>query len=719
MTAVDPVTFEVLWHKLAQLAEEMGITYFRTTGSHIVITGTDASSAIMTPDGEAVAVGPYIVTQANVLPLIVRSVIEQCSEDPGINPGDVFICNDPYAGAIHQQDVATVAPIFHDGELIGWVGTSGHQADNGGIEPGGFAVGAKEVHQEGLRIPPVKLTDAGVVREDILRWIDNQVRDPVVVLDVRAQLATLNVGVTRMQALCETYGAPAVLGTMRGILDYSEARFSDRLAGLTDGRWSSVQYIDHDGHEPDIYRISCTVTKRGRRLEIDFTGSSANAAGVINSTYAGLHAGVLSAAYVTLAFDLPWNSGVRRCIDLIAAPGTVNNAAYPAPVTMATISAVIVTIDAVWTCLTELLLQSGIEVEAMANWSGTSLAPTFTGVTRGGEPFSHTEMSHFGGGGGARSYKDGVDTAGIVFNTTPNIPNIESIEQDFPVLYLFRRQLTDSGGPGTHRGGLSGELAIVTHKSTAPMETLFAGTGAYMPNAIGVRGGLPGCAVRALRVHGSDVRARLDARRAVPTRLGDIGGDIEFLDPKHPREEFADADVWYHNWQAGGGYGDPLERDPERVLADVLDLAVSRPTAEHAYGVVIGADDRVDAAATARCRERARRERLGGEPAGGAATGTPRPLGGALGTNDDGEVLCTRCGTVVGSLDERVELHAVRELLLPVDAAGPIRGQDYGDRGFRLRMQVCPGCAVALHADLAYDESRLVAPVSAPAEVIA
>lgn len=733
MSTIDPVTFEVLWHKLMQLAEEMGLAYFRTTASHVVITGTDASSAVMLPDGEAVTVGPYIVTQANVLPLIVRSTIEQCSENPGIGPGDVFLCNDPYSGAIHQPDIASVAPLFWDGELVAWVGTSGHQVDNGGMDPGGFPVGATEVHQEGLRIPPTKIVEAGRARDDLIRWVDNQVRDPLVALDVRAQIATVTVGIQRLRELCERYGVGRLDATMRGILDYSEQRFGEKLSELPDGTWSQTQYIDHDGHAPTVYRVHCELRKRGDRLTADFTGSSENARGIINATYAGLNAAVLSSAYINLAHDLPWNSGVRRKIDIVSSPGTVNNAAYPAPCTMATISATIVTIDAVWLCMAEMLLEGGQELEAMANWSGSSMAPVFTGVTRDGEPFAHTEMSHFGGGGGARTYRDGVDTAGIVFNTTPNIPNIEVNEQDFPVLYLFRRHLVDSGGPGTFRGGQSAELAYVAHKSPAPMESLFAGTGCYMPNAMGLRGGLPGAAVRVMRVAGSDVRARLARGKRLPTTLQDAGGTLEVLEPKHPRTPFGPHDVWYHSWQAGGGYGDPLLRDPQLVARDVREHAVSRVAAEEIYGVLLTADADADAdlPATVTRRERLRRARLGADVdapadaevvpiAGGAPPdGDLRPLGGTIGADRNGTLRCTGCREVLGAWDGGVRLSNARELVGTLDAAGPVRGQDYGDHGFRLRRLCCPACGTLVRSELVYDGRRLAPIVGAPAETIA
>ncbi len=157
---------------------------------------------------------------------------------------------------------------------------------------------------------------------------------------------------------------------------------------------------------------------------------------------------MLSSVYINLCWDLPWNRGVRDCLDIVTQAGTVNNCEYPAPCAMATISAVIVTIDATWRCLSHALLASEkYRDQAMAVWSGTSMAPIFAGTSQHGFPFAATEMSHFGGGGGARTYADGVDTAGIVFNTTPNMPNIEDQEAEYPVLYLFRKHLRDSGGP--------------------------------------------------------------------------------------------------------------------------------------------------------------------------------------------------------------------------------------------------------------------------------
>jgi N-methylhydantoinase B len=336
---------------------------------------------------------------------------------------------------------------------------------------------------------------------------------------------------------------------------------------------------------------------------------------------------------------------------------------------------------------------------------------------RGGEPFTHTEMSHFGGGGGARVYRDGVDSAGIVFNTTPNIPNIETNEQDFPVLYLFRRHLTDSGGPGRFRGGMSGELAYVPHKAGGAMNGLFAGTGAYMPNAMGLAGGLPGAAVRALRVAGSDVEDRLARGEPLPMRLEDAGGSFEVLQPKHPRTELVAGDIWYHSWQAGAGFGDPLERDPAAVHRDVRNLAVSGEVARDVYGVVI-VDGRLEEAATEARRLELRGERIGREPRPTGARRAGRAVGDTLVVQGDGETRCARCDQPLGSQGQVGARAHARVLESSLDPSGPHRGQDYGDLGFRLVRHMCPGCGSQFHAELAYRGERLVDPPDVAARAV-
>jgi N-methylhydantoinase B len=710
-TNVDPVTFEVLNHRLLSITEEMGIQYMRCSGSNVLITGNDAATAIMQPDGALVSVGPYIVTQGNVLPLIVQSTQRLTHPDVGIRDGDIFICNDPYLGAIHHPDFATVAPIFHAGEIVAWIGASGHQLDTGGMDPGGFSIKAVDTHQEGLRMPPVKLVEAGRVREDVLAWILNQVRDPLVGLDVRGQIAALNTGRRRILDLIDTWGMDAIRAVMEGSIAHAREKLSERLQSLPDGEWREVQYIDHDGHNPAIYQIVCTLTKRGGRLTFDFSGTSPNARGLINSTYSGLQAAVLSSVYINLCWDIPWNRGVRDCIDIISKTGSVNDCAYPAPCAMATISAVIVTIDATWRSLSHMLVASERHRDqAMAVWSGTSMAPIFAGTSQHGFPFAATEMSHFGGGGGARTYADGVDTAGIVFNTTPNMPNIEDQEAEYPVLYLFRRHLQDSGGPGRFRGGRSGELAYTMYQAPDNhLEGLFAGTGAEMPNAIGLAGGMPGAAIRVARVVETDITARLAGGQALPTRLDDIAGRREILCCKHVRTPMALGDVWYHSWQAGGGYGDPLTRDAETVGQDLARRVISPSAARAIYGVVFDAGGAVDAAASDTLRAALRKQRLARSASAGGdgewvfdGNGTHRYGDALVADLDGGKILCGHCGHVHGRPGENL-LARFAEFSDPLSSAGAVRGEDY-DRGrFKLRHLCCSACGTLIDVQVALE----------------
>ncbi|MDR7468409.1 MAG: hydantoinase B/oxoprolinase family protein [Armatimonadota bacterium] len=712
-SAVDVVTFEVIAHRLGLIAEEMGIIYMRTSGSHVLVTGNDAATGITLPDGALVIGGPYITTQANVLPLVIEHTRHLCGDRPGIADGDVFICNDPYRGAIHQPDIATVAPVFHRGQLVAWVGASGHQLDTGGMDPGGFSVRVVDVHQEGLRIPPVKLVERGELRDDLFRWICNAVRDPLVGLDIKAQLAALTVGRRRLLETIDTYGAETVAAVMEGMITYAESRLRQRLRELPDAVVREVQYLDHDGHAPNVYQVVCTITKRGDRLLVDFSGTDPAPASLINCTASGLVAGILTAVYVQLAYDLPWNWGIRRCLEITAPEGCIVNARHPRPCSMATISAVIIVIDCVFAALAKLLSCSReYAVEATGLWTGTSMGPVVAGTTQHGFPFATTEMSHFAGGTGARSYADGVDTGGIIFNTTPNISNVEDIEADFPLLYLFRRHLPDSGGPGRWRGGASGELAYVSHEAPYDdLECIMAATGAEQPNAMGLWGGLPGAAVRVARVRGTDIPRRIGTPAPLPAALGECRGTLEFLPPKHPRTPFRHDDVWYHNWQGAGGYGDPVHREPERVAADVRRGLVSRDVAWTVYGVVLDAAGNVDAAGTAARRRAIVAERQhdarqpavhAAGPAAAADGDALHPVGPYLGVDCTRRVYgCRACGQVLGPAHANLyDLLAEREL--PLVAAGPVRGEHY-DRGrFFLRALYCPKCwtQVEVHVQL-------------------
>ena len=720
---IDPVLFEVVWHRLLDITEEMGIKYMRTSGSPILVGAYDASTGITLPDGKLVAMGPYISTQAHVLRLIVDSVIKQRSKNPGINPGDMFICNDPYLGATHQPDVATVAPVHHSGSLRAWVGSSGHWLDIGGSEPGGFNMTATSVFDEGLRLPPTKIVEGHEIREDLVDLIMAQVREPLAELDLRGQLVANEVGRTRLLEVADEVGASVLDDVMRGGIAHVAGRMRSRLRSLPDGVWREVQYLDHDGHQQNVRKIVCTLAKSGDHLSLDFTGSDPQVEGFANTAFGGLRAAVLSGVCIALGYDLTWNDGAAECVEIKAPRRTIVTAEFPTPVSMSTISAIIVTLNLVLVVLSRMLLASPKHHEqAMASWCATSLGVSMVGVNRDGTFTVAPEASHFAAGTGARSYADGVDTGGIIINTTANIPSIEATEDAYPLLYLFRRQLTDSGGAGRFRGGVSGEVAIVPYEAQGSLSTSFAGVGSLTSNAIGVAGGLPGATVRYLRFLDSTQLDR-EAPTGLVGTLDQIGGERTVGPINSSKIEFGPNTVEYHNWQGGGGFGDPLDRDMERVLGDVRGGLVSADEAFKTYGVVLTAGKTVELEreATGECREELRRQRL--ERGVPFIEKHPLSVADSLVTEfsesglereavrywdivavdpGTGTMACLACETKLGpaSADFR---HGCLVEEIPATAIGPVRGEDYVERDtvpVAIRSFYCPGCGRRLEADL-------------------
>ncbi|TAM70683.1 MAG: hypothetical protein EPN48_04810 [Microbacteriaceae bacterium] len=732
---IDPVTFEVIWHRLLDTTEEMGIKYMRTSGSPVLVGAYDASTGICLPDGQLVAMGPYITTQAHVLRLIIESVIKKRKAAPGFRSGDMYICNDPYLGATHQPDVATVAPFFFEDKLSAWVGSSGHWLDIGGSEPGGFNMNATSVFDEGLRLSPTRIVEEGAVREDLVELIMNQIREPLVELDLRGQIVSNQAGEQRLAEIFDDYGSAAVTAVMKEGIDHVERRLRARLLSLPDGVWREVQFLDHDGHKPNLRRIVCTVTKRGDRLTIDYTGTDPQVEGFANSAYGGLRAATLSGVCIMLGYDLTWNDGIARCVDIVAPPRSAVTAEYPTPVSMATISAIIVNLNLVFAALSKMLLSSPKHHdEAMANWCGTSLGVSMLGNNDRGVMTVAPESSHFAAGGGARTYADGVDTGGIIINTTANIPSIEQTEAEYPLLYLFRKQLIDSGGPGKHRGGMSGGVAIAPYGAQSEVYTTFAGVGADTPNAFGLGGGLPGAAVRFIRYTGAGLPGLLERGAGFPETESELPGRQEVTTINRQLSVFETDTIEYHNWQGGGGYGDPIERPAERVAADVLAQAVSVVVARDVYGVTVDEAGNVDLEATAVRRQEIVRARLeSAKPAYDALAKQQEILdqetGGALvasrvGRSSYGDLVdfdfalnearCSRCSWTLGSADADFKYGCLVDID-PVSVAGPSRGQDYGQDAVVLRRFYCPGCARQIESEVAapsgpYASFRLLSP---------
>ena len=721
--SIDPVTFEVIWHRLLDITEEMGIKYMRTSGSQILVGAYDASTGITLPDGQLVTMGPYITTQAHVLRLIIQSVLRMRSRPPGIAEGDMYICNDPYLGATHQPDVVTVAPVHYGGNLHAWVGSSGHWLDIGGPELGGFNMNAKTVFDEGLRMPPTKIVEGGEVREDIVELIMNQLREPLAELDLRGQIVANKAGSDRLCGLFDQFGPVVVEEVMRKGIDDTEDRLRRRLRQLPDGVWREVQLLDHDGHRSNVRKIVCTITKHNDQLRMDFTGSDPQADGFANCAYGGLRAAVLSAVCISLGYDMAWNDGVARCVEIIAPEGTLVTAQYPAPVSLSTISAIILTLNLVVRGLSNMMLASPeLREEAMAGWCGTSLGVSIMGANDRGVVSVCPEASHFAAGCGARTYSDGVDTGGIIINTTANIPSVEATEAEYPILYLFRRQLSDSGGAGKFRGGASAGVALSPYAAAGPLECSFAGVGAEVPNGFGLAGGLPGATARYLRFLSAGTVEELAATGRFPADVAEIPGVRQVAEINKAHSAFPIDSIEYHNWQGGGGYGDPLERDPALVASDVSAGIVTGRMAKELHGVVLQ-DGSIDERSTRQLRQRLKSQRT---QSGARLAWDDDPLWeasmvwlreqDASGTAQYADLVtfdfnadvatCSACNHALASARTDFREGCV-VLETATSEAGAVRGEDYATGVTQLLRFFCPECGRQLAAEVTADGAPL------------
>lgn len=392
MSEIDPITFEVVRGKLAAITDEQALTLKSVSGSPVVTEATDFNNGLYLADGSIATMGRQVLFHTGTMSVVIEHLLERFGgRAGGIEPGDMFIVNDPYRGAVHKPDVSIMAPIFHGGEHIAWAGSCAHQLDVGGMSFGGWAVGATEVQQEAMLLPGLKLAQDGVVRDDLWQMILGMSRLPHVrAPDLKALIAANHVAARRLTELIDRYGAAEIDQIMHSEIALSERRLRERLAGLPDGEFRAADYLEHDGHENRLYEIALTLRKRGDALEFDFTGSSAQAPEFINCTRSGLVGAVMTAMLPILAPDIRWNHGTLAPVRITAPEGTICNATRPAPVSAGTVSAVGVV--------------TNVAVQALARLAacGRSTAAEATAVTEGSIVGAHDG----GPGPGRRTVRD-------------------------------------------------------------------------------------------------------------------------------------------------------------------------------------------------------------------------------------------------------------------------------------------------------------------------
>ena len=574
--AIDPIELEVVTEGLVSIVKEMRQTVFRTAHSPVVTEAQDFSCALFNPAGEMVAQSRDMPGHVIAMPASVAEAMLDFGDT--LQPGDIVVLNDPYRGGSHLNDVTVICPVFIDDRLFVFPCVRMHWADIGGMTPGSISGRATEILQEGVRIPPIKLIERSSENTAAMTLLFSNVRSPVERRgDLDACIAACRKAERRLHEFAARYGVDRISAYLDANLSRTEARLRGRIASLADGTYyyeDSLDLYTDGAYDPVLIR--CALTVEGDELLADFAGSSAQVAAVVNASIAMTRAGVFIVVKSVLDPRGMINGGAFRPIRVEAPEASVVNVAFPAPanahseVRKRVLSAVMGALAQV------------VPDEVTADQCGSTFQNLLGGVeSPTGRPFLYYDYPPGGNGGFAEA--DGPDAMNPVdLGDISTVQPVEVLEATTPVLIESCSYVVDSCGDGKRRGGLgairrtrlmaeSGSYSVQADRSVTPPYGLFLGTAAA-------------CA-----------RTSIERGDAV----------IHFATPgKVAGEPMRAGDVLVMEAAGGGGWGDPLTREPERVAADVAAGLVSLERARSVYGVVFAADDaaRLDPEGTRDCR---------------------------------------------------------------------------------------------------------------------
>ena len=585
--ACDPVRLELVKNGIGSVVDEMVLTVVRIAYSSIMKDTMDMSSAFCDRHGRMIAQGLSLPLHLGSIPDAMDAVRAEFGD--GLAPGDVVILNDPYQGGMHLPDIFMFKPVFVDTHLLGYAVLVAHHNDMGGRVPGSSAADSTEVFQEGLQIPVLKLYDRGVRNETLFRMIARNVRVPDTILgDLHAQEAACRIAERGMTALAARYGVAELEGYFDELLDYSEREARRTIAAIPDGSYSYTDHLDDDGVHPDQpVRVHVTLHVKGDELTADLAGSSPQVSGAINSTLSFAKSAVYFAIRAIMDSDAPNNAGFIRPIRVIAPERSLFNPERPAAVAARGVSGFRL-IDAVFGALAQ-----AVPDKPRAAGEGGTSSYSIGSFDPSGRFILFREALMGAWGGGCR--REGIDG---VANPAANIGNapIEMIENQAPIRVEKYELVTDSGGAGCWRGGMSVErqLRFLGERATFQLRS-----DRRIHPPYGLFGGEPGAPSNTL-LEGKNGWEQL------PTKFtrGLLGGQ-----------------AFRHTTAGGGGYGDPLERDPAAVLRDVRNGKVSIAAAATEYGVRVASSPwRIEEPATTQLRAQRRAQR---KPLPAALIGPP------------------------------------------------------------------------------------------------
>jgi N-methylhydantoinase B len=569
----DPVTLQIVANGLQSIADEMATTITRTAHSTVVRDGMDFSSALCDPDGETIAQAVSVPFHLGSIPSAMASLIGRY--DGRVRPGDVFIMNDPFDGGMHLQDIFVVKPVHHDDVLIGWAVTTAHHGDVGGRLPGSSACDNTEIFQEGLRMPWLRFYAEGEPVEEVHALIEANMRIPRMTFgDLGAQVAACSVAEQALQALAARYGQAELARLSADLIDYTERLVREEILAWPDGAATFTDYLGSDGIDACDVPITATVTIAGDEVIADLRESAPMVRGSLNSTRSFVMACVYHVVRCALTLEVPNTAGAFRSVRVLTTPGTVTEVVPPGASSMRGVTGFRV-VDALNGALAQLIPG---RVPA-AGEGGNTLAIFGADRPDGGDRYVFYELV-VGTWGGTPAW-DGNDGLTNPASLAANIP-VEVAESEFPIVVERYGLVPDTGGPGQHRGGLAIERVW---RCLTPGTSLIVRSDRAARPPYGLAGGGEG-------TRSSNVLLRPD-------------GTEETL-PAMFSTTIEAGDVYVHRTAGGGGWGDPLEREPDAVAADVANEKVSVEAARERYGVVVRPDGTADPAATDALRDERR-----------------------------------------------------------------------------------------------------------------
>ena len=545
----DVLRFEALRGELQAVADQVAIRFARSSMSPVIREYLDFSTAVCLPDGRMLAQGFSLPLHLGAVPRAMRAVLDRWGGD--LVEGDLVVLNDPYSGGMHLPDIFAVAPSFAEGRLVGFLVVVAHHIDIGGRVPGGSGSDSREIFEEGLRLPPVKLYSAGVRNEALEAVIRSNVRIPEILGgDLAAQISGCRQGARALSELALRYGLDTFATEAQSILDHARRSLENELRAWPSGEYTFSDVEDHDGFADVPVPIQVTVRVADGGIEFDFTGSAPQVAGSINATLSFTESACYAAVRALARNELPVNAGFMERVTVVAPEASIVNAAFPAGVAARGVIGYRV-IESIYGALSAALPE---RVPAAGDGGTSGLR---FGGSVDGKRFQVNDIVC--GAWGARASSDGIDGAA---NMAANVANrsAEEIERDDPLLVRAYGFVDDTGGPGRYRGGLAvrRELELLAPEARLNLRSHRNVTPPY-----GLQGGRPGATSKTWLVRDGE-RDLLPAKVTVPLVRGDV---IE------------------HHTASGGGVGDPAARDRQALLEDVRDGKVSAQSARDDYGV--------------------------------------------------------------------------------------------------------------------------------------